>query len=178
MNVRLRLALAAALMGGLLVAAGHGTLLDPAPAEAQRLRAQVFVTQHRIPRDTSERGLIRFARGHRARALRETTDENIAEREWRANMVTSFNRPVGDLEFQVLFYELEGNTRRFLGPPLSTMISDRDQKTFLQRLRLERPRFQPDKRYELVVVVRRQEVGRARFETRGEEIRHTGEVNF
>ncbi len=178
MNVLSRLAFASALVGGFLAAAGPGTLVEPAPAEAQRLRAQVFITQHRIPRDTSERGLIRFARGHRARNLRETTDENIAEREWRANMVTSFSRPVGDLEFQVLFYELEGNTRRFLGPPLSTMISDRDQKTFLQRLRLERPRFEPDKRYELVVVVRHQEVGRARFETRGEEIRHTGEVNF
>ncbi|MEO0326600.1 MAG: hypothetical protein AAF447_26875 [Myxococcota bacterium] len=178
MTLALRFAFTAALVGGLLAAAGTGTLLEPAPAEAQRLRAQVLITQHRIPRDTSERGLLRFARSHRARNLRETTDENIAEREWRANMVTSFNRPVGDLEFQVLFYELEGNNRRFLGPPLSTMISDRDQKTFLQRLRLERPRFKPDTRYELVVVVRRQEVGRARFETRGEEVRHTGEVNF
>lgn len=178
MPVRARFALAGAALAALVALAGAGSLLDASDAEAQRLRAQVYLTQHRIPRSVSERGLIGFARGHRARRLAETSDENIAEREWRANMVTSFNRPVGDLEFQVLFYELEGNTRRFLGPPLSTMISDRDQKTFLQRLRLERPRFAPDKRYELVVVVRRQEVGRARFETRGERVQHTGEVTF
>jgi len=148
-------------------------------AAAQRgLRARVYLTQHQIPRRTTERGLINFARRHNARRLREITDKPIPEREWRANMVTSFNRAPGDLEFQVLFYDLEGGARRFVEPALSTFISNRDEKTFVQRLRLERPRFEPNHRMELVVVVRRQEVGRHRFELVGERVRNSGEVSF
>lgn len=166
------LALAVALLGAAFV-------WPPEAADAQRgLRARIFITQARIPRSLSERGLLRFARGHNNRRLQETTAEPIPERQWRANMVTSFNRPVGDLEFQILFYDIEDGPRRFIGPPMSTFISDREQKTFVQRLRLERPQFQPNRRMELVVTVRRQEVGRHRFEVIGERIRHTGEVTF
>ncbi len=147
-------------------------------AEAQRLRARVYLTQARIPRNLTERGLIAFARRHRARRLRETTDRPIPERQWRANMVTAFNRAPGDLEFQVLFYDLEGGGRRFVGPPMSTFVNNRNEKTFVQRVRLERPHFKPNSRMELVVVVRRQEVGRQRFELVGERVQHTGEVSF
>ena len=161
-----------------LVVAASGVAITTLPAEAQGLRAQVYITQHRIPRSLTERGLIRFARGHQARRLRETTEQPIPEREWKAEMVTAFNRPVGDLEFQALFYDIENGARRFIGPPLSVFVNNRDEKTFVQRLRLDRPQFKPNNRYELVVTVRRQEVGRARFETQGERVQHSGEVNF
>lgn len=148
-------------------------------AEAQRgLRARMYITQAEIPRSLTERGLIGFARRHTARRLRETTDQPIPEREWRANMVTSFNRPVGDLEFQVLFYDIEDGERRFIGPPMSTFVNNREEKTFVQRLRLQRPAFKPNRRMELVVTVRHQEVGRQRFELVGERIQHSGEVSF
>lgn len=149
----------------------------PSAAEAQRLRARVFLTQARIPRNLSERRLIAFARRHRARRLQETTDQAVADRQWRANMVTSFNRPVGDTEFQILFYDLEEG-RRFIAPAMSTFVNNREEKTFVQRIRLERPHFAPNRRMELVVTVRRQEVGRQRFETVGERIRHSGQVDF
>ena len=168
------------LMGAALILAvgAGGYALTPPKAEGQRLRARVYLTQHRIPRRLTERGLIRFARGHNARRLRETTDQPIPERKWKAEMVVSFNRAVGDLEFQALFYDLEGGARRFIGPPLSVFVNSRDEKTFVQRIRLERPQFKPNNRYEVVVTVRRQEVGRARFETIGERVRHSGEVTF
>ena len=153
-------------------------VLKPESGEAQgRLRARIFLTQARIPSRLTERGLIRFARGHNARRLREVTNRPIPEREWKAEMVTSFNRPVGDLEFQILFY-VEDGPRRFLGPPLATFVNDRTQRTFVQRIRLRRPQFKPNRRMEMVVTVHRQEVGRARFEILGERIHHTGEVDF
>jgi len=73
---------------------------------------------------------------------------------------------------------MEGGARRFIGPPMSVFVNNRDEKTFVQRLRLERPQFKPNNRYEIVITVRRNEVGRARFETTGERVQHTGEVNF
>ncbi len=169
------LAIAGLVVGALDIAPlGNGS-----SAEAQRrLRAQVYLTQARIPRSLTERGLIGFARRHQARRLQETTSQPIPERQWRANMVTSFNRPVGDLEFQVLFYDIDDGSRRFIGPPLSVFVNNREERTFVQRIRLERPHFRPNRRMEMVVTVRRQEVGRRRFEVVGERIQHSGEVSF
>lgn len=154
-----------------------GVIVAEGDAGAQRLRANIFLTQNQIPRNLTEQGLIGFARRNNARRLRETTDQPIPQREWVANMVTSFNTPPGDLEFQVLFYDIEQGDR-FIGPPLSTFINNRQEKTFLQRVRLERPRFKPNRRMEMRVVVRRQEVGRLRFELIGEEVQHSGSVSF
>ena len=155
-------------------------LLKPDESEAQRggLRARIYLTQARIPGGLTEQGLIRFARGHSARSLREVTGRPIPEREWKAEMVTSFNRPVGDLEFQVLFYDLEDGPRRFLGPPLATFVNNRDERTFVQHIRLRRPQFKPNRHMEMVVTVHRQEIGSTRFEIVGERIHNTGEVNF
>jgi hypothetical protein len=172
-----KLAVAAALGCGALL------LATPHQAEGQRgLRAQVFLTQNRIPRGLSERGLLRFARGHNSRRLRETSDRPIPERQWRAEMIIAFNRPPGDLEFHALFYDVEGGARRFV-QDMSTFVNDRSQKTFLQRLRLDRGQgrhdgFQPNRRMEMVVTVRRQEVARRNFELLGEEIRRSGQVTF
>ncbi|MBX3251926.1 MAG: hypothetical protein KF901_32410 [Myxococcales bacterium] len=167
-------------LGVWLVAAATlvaGAVVFRGDAGAQRLRANIFLTQHEIPRNLTEQGLIGFARRNAARRLREGTDRPIPQREWTSNMVTSFNTPPGDLEFQVLFYDIQEGDR-FIGPSLSTFINNRQEKTFLQRIRLERPRFRPNRRMELRVVVRRQEVGRQRFELVGEEVRHSGEVTF
>jgi len=148
-------------------------------AGAQRggLRANIYLTQARVPTKTTERGLIAFARGRQARVLRETTDTPLPQRKWLAEMVTSFNRPPGDLEFHVLFYDIHDGPRRFV-EDMSTFVNDRSQKTFVQRVRLERPRFRPNRNMELVVTVRRMEVGRQRFGLVGEEPRRSGQVDF
>jgi hypothetical protein len=146
-------------------------------AEAQRVRCRIFVTQARVPRTLSERGLIRFARRHRARRLRETNEEELNEREWRANAVFAFNRPPGDLEFHALFYDVTDGPRDFVRE-MSVFVSDRSQRTVLHRLNLPRPTFEPNKRIEMVVTLRRREIGRTRFQLIGEEVRHTGQVDF
>ena len=172
-----KLAILALLLGSVVA------LATPSLVEGQRgLRARVFLVQHRLPRGGSERALLGFARSHNARRLRETTDQPIPERQWRAEMIVSFNRSPGDLEFHTLFYDVEEGARRFI-VDMSTFVNDRAQKTFVQRLRLPRGRghhegFQPNRRMELVVTVRRNEVGRSNFEILGEEIRRTGTVSF
>lgn len=146
-------------------------------AEAQRVRCQVYVTQARVPGNLSERGLIGFARRHRARRLRETSHEQLNERSWIANAVFAFNRPPGDLEFHALFYDVTDGPRNFIRE-MSVFTSDRSQRTVLHRLQLPRPTFQPNKRIEMVVTLRREELGRTRFEIQGEEVRHSGQVDF
>lgn len=146
-------------------------------AEAQRVRCQIHVTQARVPRNLSERGLIGFARRHRAARLRETAEEDLNEREWRANAVFAFNRPPGDLEFHALFYDVTDGARQFVRE-MSVFTSDRSQRTVLHRIALPRPTFRPNRRIEMVVTLRRQEVGRTRFIIDGEEIQHSGQVDF
>ena len=165
----------ATLLAALAISAGA---LVPEDAGAQRsLRAQIHVTQAAVPRGLSERALIGFARGHAARTLQESTDAEIESRRWLANMVIAFNSTPNDMEVHALFYDTTDGARNFVDD-MSIMVADRSQATYLQRMTLARPRFRPQRRIEMVVTVRRVEVGRTRFDLRGEEVRRSGMVDF
>lgn len=145
---------------------------------ATGLRAKIYLTQKGIPRSLSEAGVLRFARAHKATRLRETTDAPIDERQWRASLVASFNAPVRDSEFEVLFYDIQTAERKFIAPAMTVFLSDSNQRTIVHKLRLKRPQFEPNRRLEMVVTVRRQEVGRYRFQILGDAVQHSGEVTF
>ncbi|NOQ84217.1 MAG: hypothetical protein GQ551_09420 [Myxococcales bacterium] len=145
---------------------------------AQGLKARIYLTQKGVPRSLSETGVIRFAQSHKATRLRETSDVPVEDRQWRATLVANFNRPVGDSEFEVLFYDIQTAERRFIAPTMTVFLSDRNQRTIVHKLRLNRPQFEPNRRLEMVVTVRRQEVGRYRFQILGDRVQHSGEVTF
>ncbi len=161
---------------GLAAALVMATVAPQAEA-AGRLRAKVFLTQAKLPKKLTERKLISFARSRSTRRLRETQDEKLKDRSWKANMVISFNRPPNDLEYQVLFYDVHDGPRRLV-EDMSTFVSDRTQKTYVQKISLDRPRFKPNRNMELVVVVRRQEVGRLEFGVLGQAVKRSGTVTF
>ncbi len=147
-------------------------------AEAQRgLRAAIYVTQAVIPRNLSERALLGFARGHQARAMNETTDTPLAQRRWLGNLVIQFSAPIDDLEYHALYYDTTDGARNFIDD-MAINVHDRSQRTFVQRITLPRPRFRPNRSIEMVVTVRRAEVGRARFNLNGEEEQRSGVVTF
>ena len=155
------------------------TIVQAPDASAQRgrLRAQVYLTQQRVPGGLTERGLIGFGRRSNARILNETTEPQLNQRKWLANLIMQFNQPPGDLEFHVLFYDVEDGPRRFV-EDMSTFVNDRSQRTYVQPIRLPRPRFRPNRRYEMVVTVRRAEVATKAFGLAGEEVRRSGFVGF
>lgn len=145
---------------------------------ASGLRARIFLTQKGIPRTLSESGVIRFAQGNKATRLQETASAPIEDRQWRATLVVNFNAPVGDSEFEVLFYDIQTDERKFIAPAMTVFVNDRTQRTIVHKLHLKRPQFEPNRRLEMVVTVRRQEVGRYRFQILGDRVQHTGEVTF
>jgi len=167
-----RLAICAAAVSALLLA-----VLLPVTVEAGSLKANVFLTQNKIPAKLTEKGLLGFVKSHKAARLRETSEEKLEERKFTAEMVTQFNAPPGDLEFHVLFYDIHDGARQFV-EDMATFIDDRKQKVYVQRIKLPRPRFKPNRRMELVVVVKRAEVGSLKFITDGEEKRNSGTVSF
>jgi hypothetical protein len=146
-------------------------------AEAGRLKAQVYMVQSAIPGKLTEKGLLGFAKSHRAKLLRETTGGELNTRKWKGNLIVSFNAPVDDMEFQVLFYDIHDGPRRFV-ENMSAFVNDSDQRTFVQPFALPRPSFKPNRDMELVVTVRREEVGKLKFGVVGEEKRNSGVVDF
>ena len=163
-------------LGGVFAALLSAIVL-PLDVEAGALKANAFLTQNKIPGGLSEAGLLNFVRSHKSARFRESSEPNLEERKFMAEMVTQFSAPPGDLEFHVLFYDVHDGARRFV-EDMSTFIDDRKQKVFLQRVKLPRPRFKPNRRMELVVTVKRAEVGSLKFITDGEEKRNTGVVSF
>lgn len=161
---------------GVAAVALVSTALFVQPAAAGGLKANVFLTQAKIPSGLSEKRLIGFARSNSQRFLRET-DGEIKQRKWKANMVVSFTGPVDDMEFTVLFYDVHDGPRRFVDE-MSTMVNKRNEKTYVQPITLARPQFKPNRNMELVVTVKRAEVGRLKFAVQGEEIKRSGEVSF
>jgi hypothetical protein len=153
-----------------------GTVLVVRPAEAGGIKATLYLTQAKIPSGLTEGKLLGFARANSMKLLHETTDPEVKKRKWKANLVVSFNRPVDDMEFQVLFYDVQEGRR--MVDDMSTMINKRTEKTFVQQISLDRPAFKPNRQMELVVTVKRAEVGTLRFGVMGEEIKRSGQVSF
>jgi hypothetical protein len=147
------------------------------PVSAASTKAQVFITQAKIPTGLSEKALIGFARTNHQKLLHETKTDPVKERKWQATMVISFSRPVDDMEFNVLFYDVQDGPRRFVDD-MSVMVNKRTEKTFVQRLTLDRPKFKPQRSMELVVTLKREEVARLKFGVLGEEIKRSGTVDF
>ncbi|QQR91319.1 MAG: hypothetical protein IPJ88_06210 [Myxococcales bacterium] len=144
---------------------------------AKRLHAKVFITQSKIPKDLNERKLIAFAQGHQAKRMKEQSDKPLPKRKWIGDMVVAFNAPPNELEYHALFFDVSGGGRRFVDD-MATMISDRKQRTYLQKLKLRKPMFEPGKKYEVVITIRRAEVGKIQFETLGEREKRSGRVDF
>ena len=157
---------------------GAATLGWAPEAVAQAgLRARVFLLQKGVPGKLGERGVLRFAKANRVKRLSETRDRPIPERMWKATMVAAFNRPIGDTEFELLFYDTETSNRKFVAPT-TVFVSDRKQRTIVHKLRLKRPDFEPNRRMEMVVTVRRREVARQSFQILGDRVQRSGEVSF
>lgn len=172
--MNLRLALAASALAAVVSSVTPWQGADAASG----LRAKIFLTQKGVPGSLSESGVIRFAQSNKATRLVESNDAPVEDRHWRATLVANFNQPVGDSEFEVLFYDIQTAERKFIAPTMTVFVNDRSQRTIVHKMRLKRPQFEPNRRIEMVVTVRRQEVGRYRFQILGDRVQHGGEVTF
>ncbi|HEY6881130.1 MAG TPA: hypothetical protein VI299_24055 [Polyangiales bacterium] len=149
----------------------------PLAVSAAGLKANVYLTQHKIPNGLTEKGLLGFVKSHNAKILRESSEEKLEERKFMAEMVTQFSSPPNDAEFHVKFFDIHDGARKYV-EDMPIYIMDKKQKVYLQRIKLPRTRFKPNRRMELVVTVKNAEVGSLKFGVEGEEKRNTGVVSF
>ena len=127
--------------------------LRPEPVDAQRGgRAAAYIVQTQVPRNMETRALIRFGRSHAARRLNETTGGPINERIWLAKLIINFGRPLGDVQYDILYYDVTHG--RTLVTTQEVFVNDRTQPAYVNPIRLRRPQFSPGQRIEVVVTVR------------------------
>lgn len=156
--------------------------LVPHVAEAGGLKANLILSSVDPSRTAKSEKQLRSS----SKSVKKLTDGSwekggeatpYDDRVFKAYLVTSFNQPPGDLEFHIIFYDVTDGGREFVDD-MSTFIDKRDQKAFVTKLTLPRKRFRPNRKMELVVTVKRQEVGSIKFMTEGKEKVRDGVVNF
>jgi hypothetical protein len=136
-------------------------------AHAGRLQAKVFLTQEPIPRRLSEKDLLDFIKKHQTQKIDESKESNVKERSWTANLIIAFNGSPDTLEFDLVFYDVQKGVRVFVDRQ-NSLLNDKNQKTYVDKIKLKRPMYQANRKMEVAVVVKQAEVGSLKFSTIGE----------
>ncbi len=143
--------------------------------------AQVFLFQEKLPDQGSKRGkrfnLIKFAKRHRAKFLKETEEAKLRDRRWIAKMVVAFPKPPGDSQLNLVYYDISSG-RRFITSQTVFLRGSRTEKHFLQTIKLYREEFIPNRPVELVVTMGQYEVGRTKFTPRGAVPKRNNKIDF
>jgi hypothetical protein len=154
--------------------------MPPSAKGQARNSAQIYIVQGRVPKTApGANGLANFGRRNHRSTLQETKGANVSERSWLARLIIQFAQPLGDWEYDILYFEVKGSQREHVGNQ-TVLVSNREEKTFVQRIELKRPDYKPKAKMELVIRVRGREAGKRRFTLAGEEvrIRYSGTVDF
>lgn len=143
---------------------------------AQARGAIVFVSQ-RPPREV---GNIRaWASGHHVTAYNEDTTSHV----WRVQFMAFCSRPPRSAEVTLVFYKLEGRTRRYISNESITLSSPTDSVFYHNTVLHRSPdEFQPMENYEVAIAVSdargQTEIARGRIGLVGQVERHSGVVDF
>lgn len=146
-------------------------------AVAQGVGAQLFVLQTPVPREMKG-SMLTFAKKNKVRQMMESKDAAVADRAWRGSLVMAFGAPPQDSEVNILFYDVQDGSRRYVEGMNSFLQASRKEKIFVQPLDLKRSRFNPNRRMEIVVTLRKQEVGSVKVDLIGERVKRDGKVDF
>jgi hypothetical protein len=157
-------------------------VVSPKAVEAGSLKATIHLTQHEISKSANtEQKLMRWLQSGVAlaatRPAAETTEPEMDQRKFLINMVVAFNAPINDYEFTAHVYDIEDGPRGS-DKLFPVMTPNKGDKVIVTKLKLPRPEFKPQRRYEVVIVVRKAEVGSKKFMTGGEKKKNTGLVEF
>lgn len=157
--------------------AGAALVAPPRSTEAQSNGAIVFVNR-RPPRELT--GNIRaWANGSHVNSVSEDTASHV----WRVQFMAFLARPPHTREVTLVFYKLEGRTRRYLSNE-SVSLSNPDDAIFFHQTVLHRgaDEFQPMENYEAAITVSdargQHEIARGRIGLVGVVERHSGVVDF
>lgn len=146
-------------------------------ATAQNTGSLVFLNR-RPPREFN--GNIRaWASANRVQAVSEDVSSHV----WRVQFMAFLSRAPGASEVNLVFYKIDGNTRRYVSNQ-SVSLNDPSERVFFHQTVLHRgaDEFQPMERYEVAVTVAdargNHEIARGRIGLVGQVEHREGVVDF
>jgi hypothetical protein len=156
---------------------GAAALTATASVPAQSAGAIVFINR-RPPRNFV--GNIRgWAGSNQVRAYTEDTQSHV----WRVQFMAFLARAPRAAEVTLVFYKVEGRTRRYITNQAVSLSNPNDQVFFHQAVLHRSPdEFQPMENYEVAITVNdargASEIARGRIGLVGTPDRHDGVVDF
>lgn len=136
-------------------------------------RKQVMIVGKRVPfRFSSGENMISFFKSNRKEHIWPTK-----EGKWTFEFMSFFSEPLQDFVVTVKFYDVSDGNKRFV-QAYDENAAERGLRTLHSSITLEKPEFQPNRRYQIAVTNRGQVLAQATFMLRGEGEKHSGKVEF
>jgi hypothetical protein len=156
---------------------GAAALSTTSSLPAQSGGSIVFVAR-RPPRD-----LVGNIRGWAGSNQVRSYAEDVQSQSWRVQFMAFLARPPRAAEVTLVFYKLEGRTRRYITNQAISLSNPNDQVFFHQTVLHRSPdEFQPMENYEVAITVNdsrgASEIARGRVGLVGRPDRHDGVVDF
>jgi hypothetical protein len=155
-----------------LIIAAFGMLITaPKPAEAGRSGRIYLLKKRPPPRLRSIGGFLR--KYHTTKIWPDKRNK----KEWRFEFMAFFKRKHNDLEVKVRFYDITSGKKFIAGD--SIFLAKRGQKILASDMVLEKPRFQPNRKYLMYIVTARKVLlAQTKFWLRGKTETYSGRVTF
>ncbi len=156
---------------------GAAALTTTAALPAQTTGSIVF-TNRRPPRD-----FVGNIRAWASSNLARTYAEDVQSHVWRVQFMAFLARPPRAAEVTLVFYKVEGRTRRYITNQAIALTNPNEQVFFHQTVLHRSPdEFQPMENYEVAITVNdsrgASEIARGRVGLVGIPDRHDGVVDF
>jgi hypothetical protein len=139
-------------------------------------RGKVVITSKRAPARFSNAGaFVRFLQSNRKEHI---WPDKKNKKEWRYEFMAFFARPLNDIEVTVKFYDVT-DIKKFIAAD-SFYLSGRGQRILASNMVLNQPRFNVNRKYNMVVTNPKggTALATATFWLRGEKERFSGKVTF
>jgi len=136
-------------------------------------RKQIVVSAKRFPmRFSSDGAMVSFLRDNRKKELWPEKDGT-----WKFEFMCFFASPLNDLQVSVKFFDLTEGNKRFVNA-YDQFTSERGQRILASNIVLEKPQFNVNRKYRMVVTNRGQELAETTFVLRGQGPNFSGKVEF
>ena len=156
---------------------GAAALSLPGAVPAQSAGAIIF-TSRRPPRE-----MVGNIRGWASSNAVQSYAEDVQSHVWRVQFMAFLSRPPRAAEVTLVFYKVEGRTRRYVTNQSVSLTNPNDRVFFHQTVLHRSPEeFQPMEHYEVAITVAdargNTEIARGRIGLVGQVERHDGVVDF
>jgi hypothetical protein len=152
-----------------------GALAGSGEARA-RDAGRIFLTKGRVALG-GQATLASTARQPEVHMVWPSEEHGNDQTAWNVDYVTLFDRPLGDYEVELKFWDVTKGPARYIGSR-EQFTRDKQTRMMAGELKLTAPEFERNRRYLVIVSTRRGNLAQVTFWLRGTPPRYDGRVEF